>query len=74
MHDDYQCNFLLDDLVVSSGTKSDVNNVARGPDQQLSLECFTQTMIDDSRILARSVLQADTIIVSYALANFARIS
>ena len=71
VHDDYVCNFLLDDLVISSGTKPDVSNVARGPDQQRSLDCFTHAMIDDScRVLPRCVFQADTIIVSCGLRNF----
>ena len=35
-HDDYVCNFLLDDLVISSGTEPDVINVARGPEQPRS--------------------------------------
>ena len=74
VRDDYVCNSLLDDLFISSRTKSDVDNVARGPDQQRSLDCFTQAMIDGSRIFPRNVLQADTIIVSYRLANFERIS
>ena len=74
MHDDYAGNFLLDDLVINSGTKPDVNNVARGSDQQRSLDCFSQGMIDGSRIFPRSVLQADTIIMSYGLTNFERIS
>ena len=69
VHDDYVCNFLRDDLVISSGTKPDVNSVARGPDQQRSLDCFTHVMIDNSRIFPRSVLQADTTTVSYGLAN-----
>ena len=69
VHDD-----LLDDLFTSSGTMSDVDNVARGLDQQRSLVCFTQAVIDCSRIFPRSVLLADTIIVSYGLANFERIS
>ena len=68
VHDDYACNFLLDDLV-SSGTKPDVNNVARGLDQQRSLDCLTQ-MIDGSRIFPRSVLQADTIIVELRTGEF----
>ena len=55
------------------GTKPDVDNVARGPNQQRSLECFTLAMTDDRRIFPRSVLQADTIIVSYGRANFERI-
>ena len=65
VHDDYVCNFLLDDLVIDSGAKLDVNNVARGPDRPCSPD------FDDSRrIFPRSVLQADTIIVSCGLANF----
>ena len=72
-HDDYLCNSLLDDLVISSGTKLDVDNVVRGPDQQRSLDCFTHAMKDDSRMFPRNVLHADTIIVSCGLANFERI-
>ena len=72
--DDYVCNFLREDRVISAGTRPDVHNVARGPDPQRSLECFTHVMIDDSRIFPRSVLQADTIVVSYGQANFERIS
>ena len=74
VRDDYVCNILLDDLVISSGSELDVDNVARVPDQQLSLDCFTHAMIDDSRMFPRSVLQADTIIVSCGLAKFERIS
>ena len=55
---------------ISSGTESDVDNVARGPDQQRSLDCFTQAMIDGSRKYPRSVLEADTILMSYGPANF----
>ena len=40
-------NFLLDDLVIRSGTMRDANNVAQDPDQQRSLDCFTQAMIDE---------------------------
>ena len=59
VHDDYVCNFLLDDLFISSGTKSEVDNVAQGPGQQRSLDCLTQSMIDGSRMVPRSVLQDD---------------
>ena len=56
------CNPLLDDLVIDSGTQSDVNNGARGPDQPRSHDCSTHVTVDDSRrICPRSVLQADTI-------------
>ena len=67
------CNLLLDDFVVDSGAKPDVNNVVRGPDQLCSFDSFAHAMVDDScRIFPRSVLQADTIIVSCGLANFER--
>ena len=36
VHDDYVCNFPLDDLVIDSGAQPNVNNVARGPDQRCS--------------------------------------
>ena len=58
VHDDYVCNLLLDDLVID--VKPDVNNVARGPHQPCSPDCFTHAMVDDSRrAFPRSVLQAD---------------
>ena len=75
VHNNYVCNLLVDDLVIDSGTESDVDNVARGPDQPCSPDCFTHVMVDDSRrTCRRSVLQADTIIVSCGLANFERTS
>ena len=40
--------------------------------KNISPDCFTQAMIDGSRIFPRSVLQDNTIIVSYGLANFER--
>ena len=68
-------NLLLDDLVIDSGSKPDVNNVARGSDQPCCPDCFTHAMVDDSRrIFPRSVLQADTIIVSCGPANVERTS
>ena len=42
VHDDHVCNLLLDDLVINSGSKPDVNNVARGPDQACSSVSFWQ--------------------------------
>ena len=75
VHDDHVCNSLLDDLAINSGAKPDVNNVARGTDQPCSPDCSTHAMVDDSRrIFPRSVLQADTIIVSCGPANFERAS
>ena len=65
----------MNDLVINSGTKPDVNNVARGPDQPRSLDCFTHAVVDDSRrMFPRSVLQNDAIIVSRGMANFERTS
>ena len=69
-HDDYVCNPLLDGLVIDSGAKPDVDNVARGPDQPCSPDCFTHAMVDSRRIFPRSVLEADTITVSCGLASF----
>ena len=64
-------NPLLDDHVIDFGAESDVNNDARGPEQPWSSQCFTHAMVKDScREFPRSVLQADTIIVSCGLANF----
>ena len=50
------------DFAISSGTNPCVINVARGPDQPLSPDCFTHVMIDDSRMFPRSVLKTDTIL------------
>ena len=50
VHDDYVCNFLLDDFF-STGTKSDVYKVAPGPGST-ALDCFTQAMIDGSRLFS----------------------
>ena len=70
VYDDNVCNLLFGDLVIDSGAKPDVNNVARGPHQLCSPDCFTHAMVDDSRrLFPRSVLQADTLIVSCGLAN-----
>ena len=75
IHDDNVCNSLLDDVVIDFGAKFDVSNVARGADQPCSSDCFTHVMVDNSsRIFPKSVLQADTIIVSCGLAIFERTS
>ena len=41
IHDVHVYNPLLDDLVIDVGAELDVNNVARGPHQPLSSDCFT---------------------------------
>ena len=69
------CNPLLNDLVIDLGDEPGVNNVARGPDQPCSSDCFTHAMVNvRCREFQRSVLQADTMIVSCGLANFGRTS
>ena len=73
IRDDYVRNPLLNDLVIVFGDESDVNNVARDPDQSKFSDCFTHAMVNTRcREFPRSVLQADTIIVSCGLANFER--
>ena len=76
VHDDRVCNFLFWTILSSILVpRPDVNNVARGPDQPCSSDCFTHATVDDSRrIFPRSVLQADPIIVSCGPANFERTS
>ena len=65
IHDGYVCNPLLDDRVTDLGAELDCNNVARGPDQPCSSDCYTHAMVNYSRRkLLRSVLQADTRILS----------
>ena len=59
---------VLSSILVLSLT--DVDNVARGPDQPCSPDCFTHAMVDNRRIFPKSVLEADTIIVSCGLAIF----
>ena len=75
IRDDYVCNPLLNDLVTDFGDDIDVNNDARDSDQSNSSDCVTQAMVNvRCREFPRSVLQADTIIVSCRLANFQRTS
>ena len=71
IRDDYVCSPLLNDLVIDFGDDSDVNNVARDSDRLNSSDCFTHAMVNARfRDFPRSVLQADTIVVSCGLANF----
>ena len=73
IRDDYVCNLLVNDLVIDLGDDLDVNKVARDSDQSNSSDCFTHAMVNVcSREFPRSVLQADTIIVSCGQANFER--
>ena len=69
------CNPLLNDLVIDFDDELGVNSVARDSDTSNSSDCFTHAMVNvRSREFPRSVLQADTIIVSCGLANFERTS
>ena len=70
-------DFPQNDLAIDFGIKSDTDNVARDPEQSRLHDCSTHVMAADSsrlfrpvRPFPRSVLQADTIIVSCGLANF----
>ena len=75
IRDDYVCNPLLSDLVIDLGDELDVNNVARDSDRSNSSDYFTHAMINaHCREFPRSVLQADTIVVSCGPANFERTS
>ena len=69
--DDYASNLLLNDLVIDFDDELGVNSAARISDQSNSPDCFTHAMVNvRSCEIPRSVLQADTIIVSCGLANF----
>ena len=70
VHDGHVRNSLWNYPVIDYDDESVVNNVIRGSGKPCSSDCFTHAMIDDScRVLPRSVLQADTIIVSCGLRN-----
>ena len=75
IRDEYVCNPLLNDLVIDVVGDPGVDNVARDSDRSNSSDRFTHAMVNvRCREYARSVLQADTIIVSWGLANFERTS
>ena len=70
VHDGHVRNSLWNYPVIDCDDESVVNKVIRGSGKPCSSDCFTHAMIDDScRVLPRSVLQADTIIVSCGLRN-----
>ena len=75
IRDDYASNPLLNDLVVDRDDELFVNSAARDSDRSNCSDCFTHAMVNVlSREFPKSVLQADTIIVSCGLANFERTS
>ena len=75
IHDESACNLLLNDLAIDLDDESGINCVARDSDRSNSSHCFTHAMVNARcREFPRSVLQADTIIVSCGLANFERTS
>ena len=75
IRDDKASNPLLNDFVIDFDDEPGVNSVARDSDQSNSSDCFTHAMINARcREFQRSVLQADTIVVSCGLSNFERTS
>ena len=75
IRDDYASNPLLNDLVIDRDDELGVNSAARDSDRSNSSDCYTHAMVNvRSREFPKSVLQADTIIVSCGLANFERTS
>ena len=73
VHDGYVRNSLLNDLVIDCDDVSVVNNVIRGSGEPCYCDCSTHAMISDV-CPPRRVREADTIIVSYGLANYECIS
>ena len=64
-------NFFLNDLVIDFDDGLGVDSAARDSDQSNFPDCFTHAMVDvRSCEIPRSVLQADTIVVTCGLANF----
>ena len=75
IRDDYASKPLLNDLVIDFDDESGVDNVARDSDHSNSSDFFKCAMVNvRCRKLPRSVLQADTIVVSCRLANVERTS
>ena len=75
MHDDNACNPLSNDLVTDLGDELVVDCLVRDSDQSNSADNFTLAMVNARcRESPRSLLQADTIVVSCGLANFERTS
>ena len=64
-------NPLLDDLVIDFDDDTGIDSTARDSDHTDSLDCFTHVMVNFRGCgIRRNVLQADTIVVSFGLANF----
>ena len=75
IRDDKASNPLLNDFVIDFDDEPGVNSVARDSDQSNSSDCFTHAMVNARcREFPRSVLQADTIVVSCGLSNCERTS
>ena len=71
IRDDNACNPLLNDLVIDLDGESGIKSIARDSNQWISSDCFTHAMVNArGQEFPRSVLQADTIVVSCGLPNF----
>ena len=72
---DYMCNPLLKDLTSDVDDEPGIDSTARDSDQTNSPDCRVHAMVHVRGCeIPRNVLQADSIVVSYGLANFERSS
>ena len=68
---EYVCNPLLNDLVIDFDDELGVDSTARDSDQSSFPDCVSHAMVKvRSGEIPKTVLRADTIVVSNGLANF----
>ena len=71
IRDDCACKPLFNDLVIDLDDGPFVSSLARDSDPSNSCDCSTHAMVNARcRECPRSVLQADTIVVTCGFANF----